>query len=147
MILAGCESCSASYHLTVQRPYLCRTEHDHAIYGRAVPAFGKQHRVTEHVINALVEVCEYLCAVVAVSVDLCRPKALAVQNVSEFLRSLYQRQEYDCLSVLAVVHHFARDSFQIRVKSRVNVCRLVISRLCCYACHIDFERYRDRLYR
>ena len=91
MVFTLAEPCSAPDHLTVQRSDLRRSEHDHAVNGRAVPALGEQHGIAEHIVLAFIKVGENFCAVIGIAVDLCCAESGIVQDVAKLLRGLDQR--------------------------------------------------------
>ncbi|MPN53649.1 hypothetical protein SDC9_201313 [bioreactor metagenome] len=56
MVLSGEKPGAAPDHLGVQAAYLRGPENDDTVDRRAVPAFGQEHGIAEHVVLAGVEV-------------------------------------------------------------------------------------------
>ena len=93
MALSGRKSRASSYHLGVQAADLCRTEHNDGIYDRTVPAFRKEHRITDHIVLSVFKVLKELLPVRAVSVYLAGSQTFTHENVPELLSNRYERKE------------------------------------------------------
>ena len=107
---------AAAHHLAVQAAYLGGAQHHNAVHTGAVPAFGQQHAVAQHVIGSGIKIRQHLGAVGALAVDLGSRESVAVQGIPEFLACLDQRQKDNGFAVFAVVRHLGRDLVKIRVQ-------------------------------
>ena len=86
VLLARKEPHSASHHLLIEAPHFGWAQNHDAVHSRAVPTFGKEHGVAQHVIGAVLEICEDFRTVIAHAVDFRSLQTDVVQHPAELLR-------------------------------------------------------------
>ena len=118
---------AAPHHLAVQAAHLRGPQHHHAVHGRAVPAFGEQHGVAEHIVLVGFEIGQHLLAVVALAVDLGGAEAVRVEQVAELLTGLDEGKEHHRFAVTAALGHFGSDLFEVRVQRGAQLAQRVIA--------------------
>ena len=123
------QSGTAPHHLTIQAPHLGWSENHNTIHRRAIPALCQEHRIAQHVILPGIKIFQNFSSVLAVSIYLCSPESILIQQVTEFLAGLYQRKEYHCFLIHAVFLHFFCDPLQIRIQCGADFACFKVSSL------------------
>ena len=107
------KTCTASYHLAIKAPHLCRPEHHHTVNRRTVPAFCKQHAVTQDVIFSIIKILQHLRPIHALAIYLRSSKACPIEHLAKLLARCDQRQEHDSLPVMTNFSHLFCNLLQI----------------------------------
>ena len=147
MILAGGQSHAASHHLLVERTDLCGSKDYDAVNGGTVPALREEHTVAQNIVFSVFECREYLGAVGAVAVYLCRFHSGSIQHGAKFLRGCNKRQKHNGSSAFAIASHLVCDPGEIRFERVPNLSGGKVSVRYADICNIQFERYHLRTYR
>ena len=85
MIFVLMESRASPDHLAVKAAYLGRPEYYDAVHYRTVPAFCKEHTVTEYVKLSFFKLPENFVSVLRFTVNLCCLESFCIQYISELL--------------------------------------------------------------
>ena len=126
VLFAFVQAGAAAHHLAVQAAHLGGAQHHNAVHTGAVPAFGQQHAVAQHVVGSGVKICQDLGAIGALAVDLGSMESVAVQGIPEFLAGFDQRQKDNGFAPLAVVRHLGGDLVQIRVQGAAQLAHGIV---------------------
>ena len=86
VLLARKEPHAASHHLLIEAPHFGGAQNYDAVHSGTVPTFCKEHGVAQHVVHAILELCEDFRTVITHAVDFRCSHADVIQHPTELLR-------------------------------------------------------------